>query len=106
MSDALRVMMIRSLLHTIATAVALALTFIVFAHADMPVRLAMYGFGWVMCGAAYLSVLYCKQYLLDAFDDRIRRVMRDQRAVEELRRYQRRLRFIVRWRIEHYRKKD
>ena len=90
--------MTRSLLHAIATVVALVPAFVMFAGADMRVRMAIYALGWIACGAAYLLLLYCRQYLLDTVDERVRRVLDDQRTAEELRRYQRRLRFKIRWR--------
>ncbi len=89
-----------------ATAVALLVSFRMFGNADMPVRMALYAVVWVTCGAAYFLLLYAKQYVLDAADERIRTVVRDERTVDDMRRYERRLRFIVRWRTERSRKKE
>lgn len=106
MSVTVRIMMIRSVLHAIATIVALVLTFVIFAKADMPTRMAMYALGWMLCGAAYLLLLYCKQCVLDAIDARIQHVLQVERTVEELRRYQRQLRFVARWRAKRKQKKE
>lgn len=106
MSATARVMMTRAALHALATAVALLVSFRMLDNGDMPVRMALYAIVWVACGAAYFLVLYAKQYVLDAADERIRTVVRDERTVDDMRRYERRLRFIVRLRTKRRRNKD
>jgi hypothetical protein len=70
----------------------------VFAAADMRLRMAIYASIWIACAGASFLLLYCKQFMLDTVDDRIRRAIQDQQIADEMRRYQRRLRFITKWR--------
>ena len=103
MPETARLMMVRSLLHATATLIACSISFGIFAAADMRMRMGIYAMIWIACGGAYFLVLYCKQCMLDTVDDRIRQVVRDQQTADELRRYQRRLRFTLQWRMERHR---
>jgi hypothetical protein len=97
-------MMRRMVLHALATVIALWVSFRILTNTAISVRMAVFACAWIVCGGAYFLLLYCRQYVLDAVDERIRRIVRDQRSVEEMRHYERRLRFIVRWHAERSRR--
>jgi uncharacterized membrane protein len=99
-----QVMMRRMVLHALATVIALWISLRMLTNTAMSVRMAVYACAWIACGAAYFLLLYCRQYILDAVDERIRCIVRDQRSLEEMRHYERRLRFIVRWHAERSRR--
>jgi len=92
-----RLMMTRMGLHSVGTLCALYVSVWLWTGAAMWLRVIAYAGAWLMCAGAYFVVLYLWQHALDAFDERVRALVRDELTDEELRRYQRRLRFIGRW---------
>ncbi len=95
MSATTRLMMTRATLHCIGTVVALYVGFYTLAQAAMLVRITTYAFVWAACAGVYLLLLYCGQRFLDAFDDRIRRIVRDEADASEMRQYRRSLNDLV-----------
>ncbi|GAC1299228.1 MAG: hypothetical protein NVSMB19_02750 [Vulcanimicrobiaceae bacterium] len=97
MNGTVRVMMTRTALHALGTAVALYVSFGLWSSGHMWQRMVLYGGVWLGCAGAYFGVLYLWQTALDALDARIQAIVRDEQTAEDMRRYQRRLRFVLRW---------
>ena len=98
METAMRTMMVRGALHLVGTLTAFLAVAMLLPHGAMWLQTATYGLAWFACAGAYFAALYAWQSALDALDRRIRDVVRDELAASELRRYQRRLRFVIRHR--------
>ncbi len=105
MSATARLMMTRTVLHLIGTLLALYVSVWLWAGAAMWLRMMLYGGVWLLCAGVYFGLLYLWQQALDGLDLRIRALVRDELTVDEMRRYQRRLRFLGRWQRERTVKK-
>jgi hypothetical protein len=83
-----RTMMARCVLHGVSS---LAGVFAMqTAHAaPMWVRMILYGLSWLACAALYVPILYLREHLVDAWDERTRRILRDELDRRELMAYQR-----------------
>lgn len=99
MSTTARVMITRATLHAIASVIALWVTFRLLSSNVMWIQMSEFATVWIVCGIGYFLLLYAKTYAMDRADERVRRIVRDQFMVEEMRAYQRRLRFVQRWKI-------
>lgn len=95
MTASVRLMMTRMALHTIGTAVALIVA-LHFAGAPW-LHLMLYAGAWLGCALAYLGLLLCRERFVAFIDDRIRRIVAEERLTTELLDYQRRLRFVRVW---------
>jgi len=93
----LRLMMTRALVHLVGTAFAFGSVILLVPHGAMWLRMTAYSVAWLLCAALYFGWLYLYQTTVDHFEHRIRVIVRDELVVEDLRRYQRRLRFIARF---------
>jgi hypothetical protein len=78
-----RAMMVRSLLHGISTAAAVLAMH--FAHnAPMWAQMTLYGASWIGCAALYVPILYLREHLMEAMDERTRRILREELERREL----------------------
>ena len=98
MSATARLMMTRTALHLVGTVLALYVGFWLAAGAQMWMRMVLYSAVWLLCAGIYFVILYVWQRLADGLDARVRALVREELEIEEMRRYQRRLRFLGKWR--------
>jgi len=72
-----RTMMVRSILHGVSTAAAVLAMH--HAHdAPMWVQMTLYGASWIGCAALYVPILYLREQFVDAWDERTRRILREE----------------------------
>ncbi|GAC1409301.1 MAG: hypothetical protein NVSMB64_18050 [Candidatus Velthaea sp.] len=95
-----RVMLTRMALHGLATAISVLLAFTVARSAPMWQQMALYAISWIMCALAYLPVLFAWESAMDAFDRRVRGIVREEFDRHDLVTYQRELDSTVRREIE------
>lgn len=84
-------MITRMVLHGLTTAASALIAIRLTPDAPMWVRMSLYAAAWIACALAYVPLLYCWEHLVDAFDARMRRLIRDEFERHELASYQRRL---------------
>lgn len=85
-----RTMVTRMILHGFSTGAGVAA--MELAHsAPMWLRMALYAGSWVGCALVYVPVLYLREHIVEAFDERTRRIIRDEIDRRELLAYARQL---------------
>ncbi|GAC1306957.1 MAG: hypothetical protein NVS2B3_11150 [Vulcanimicrobiaceae bacterium] len=96
--ETMRTMMIRGVLHLAGTVTAFFAVVALMPHGAMWLQTATYGLAWFACAGAYFGALYLWQSAVDALERRVREIVREELTATELRRYRRRLRFVIRQR--------
>lgn len=86
-----RVMMTRMTLHGLASAISVLCTFTVARSAPMWQQMALYAVAWVVCALAYVPLAFAWESAVDAHDQRVRRIMREEFERYEVVAYQREL---------------
>jgi len=83
-------MMVRSLLHGVST-IAAILAMRSAHHAPMWMQMTLYGASWIGCAALYVPVLYLREHFVDSWDERTRRILREELDRRDLLAFQRRI---------------